>query len=126
MLDLGLPFGKVGFSATSDTTTTPQTPGLFHSYVDAGNDVSKYGLGVNAAGLIEASIGVSTSLNIYVFAEVIPGLHGEVSVGLDGIGLMVGTTSGEESSDLHVKAGWGLVVVIVGTFMGMTPAAVTG
>ena len=125
MLDLGLLFGKVGFSITR-TEDLSETPGLFHSYVDAGNDVSKYGLGVNAAGLIEASIGVSSSINIYVFAEVAPGLHGEVSVGLDGIGLMTGTTSDEQSSDLHVKAGWGLVFVIVGTFMGMTPAAVPG
>ena len=49
MLDAGPAIGKVGLSMTA--TVESEDPGLFHSYVDIGNDESKYGVGIDIKGV---------------------------------------------------------------------------
>ena len=111
MLDLGILFGKVGFSST--VTKQNKELGLVHSYSDIGNDASKYAAGINVVGWLGVDIGVSSEINVFVSAQVTPWIHGEVSVGLDGIGAVVGFDVGDTSYDFEINGGWGLIAIFV-------------
>ena len=110
MLDMGFFWGKVGFSST--LTTQNKEPGFVYSYTDVGNDSSSCGVGTNAGGWLGANVGASTEMNIFVGAQVTPWVHGSVSLGLDGIGLIVGFDVGDTSYDFEIKGGWGLIIAI--------------
>ena len=111
MLNGGPLIGKVGFSTT--TTKQNKEPGLVHSYSDIGNDASKYGAGINAGGWLGAGVGVSTELNAFVDVQVTPWVHAEVSLGLDGIGAVIGFDIGDTAYDFELKGGWGLIAIFV-------------
>ena len=70
MLDAGPAIGKVGLSMTA--TVESEDPGLFHSYVDIGNDESKYGVGIDIKEWLGVGVGASSAANVYVTAQVTP------------------------------------------------------
>ena len=111
MVDLGPLFGKVGFSTTK--TKQNKEPGLLYSYSNIGNDAIKYGVGANIAGWLGADAGVSSKINAVVSAQVTPWVHGDISVGLDGVGGSVGFDIGDTSYDFEIKGGWGLIALII-------------
>ena len=112
MLDAGPAIGKVGLSMTA--TVESEDPGLFHSYVDIGNDESKYGVGIDIKEWLGVGVGASSAANVYVTAQVTPWVHAEASVGFDGIGVKVGLDIENTSYDLEIKGGLGLILIFAG------------
>ena len=110
MLNLGVLIGKIGFSTT--VTKENKEPGLFHSYSDIGNDSNKYGAGINICGWLGASVGVSDEINAFIDVQVTPWVHGELSLGLDGIGLTLGFDADDTAFDFEVNGGWGLIAIL--------------
>lgn len=126
MVNLGTLFGKVGFS----TTVTKQNKelGLLHTYSDIGNDASKYAAGINIIGWLGIDIGVSSEKNAFASVQITPWIHGEVSLGLDGIGAVVGFDNDDTSYDFEINGGWGIIAIfaapqiLAGGQMNGTPA----
>ena len=117
MLDGGTFIGKVGVSAT--VTEQDNEPGLLYTYEDIGNDEIKTGAGVNIGGWLGTGIGSSSEGNVFINAQVTPWVHGEVSIGYDGVGAVLGVDVGNTSYDFEVKGGWPLIVVFaMGGAMG--------
>ena len=104
MLDAGLLFGKIGFSVTSSYQS--EDFGLLHTYIDNGIDVTKYGLGVNIGGWFGKDIGVTTDMNLFLSKQITPWAHCELSIGVDGIGGIIGFNHNQTSYDFEAKVGW--------------------
>ena len=111
MIDGGTLLGEIGFSTT--TTEKNKRPGLFHSYSDIGNDAGKYGIGINVIDWLGVGAGVSSDINVYGTVQLTPLLHAEISIGFDGIGAVVGGDLNKTAYDFNIRAGWGLIVVLV-------------
>ena len=112
MIDAGPVLGKVGTSSTVTSTHEDEEPALFHSYSDHGNDASKYAAGINV-DWFGVDVGVSSKVNIFANVQLTPWVHTEISVGLDGIGAILGFTSDNVSQDFEIKGGLGLIAIIV-------------
>ena len=108
MIDFGPLFGQIGFSTT--TTKQNKESGLFYSYSDIGNDCRTYGIGCNIAGWLGGEIGVSSTVNVFANVQITPWIHGEISVGLDGVGITLGVIDDETTYDFEVKVGLGWLI----------------
>ena len=120
MLDLGSTFGRVGFSNT--VTKQDKEPALLHSYIDVGSDATKFAFGINVGGWIGADIGCNSNVNLFVTVQVTPWIHGEVSIGLDGIGVILGFDNDSLSSDFEIFGGWGSIAIFVAPQLVVTSA----
>ena len=124
MLDLGVLIGKIGVSST--VTKQDKEPGLVHISSDVGNDASKYSAGINIAGWLGADVGVSSEINAFVCAQVTPWIHGEVSLGFDGIGASFGIDLGDKSFDFEINGGIGLISIFVVPQVGLFDGQLRG
>ena len=120
MLDLGSTFGRVGFSNT--VTKQDKEPALLHSYIDVGSDATKFAFGINVGGWIGADIGCNSNVNLFVTVQGTPWIHGEVSIGLDGIGVILGFDNDSLSSDFEIFGGWGSIAIFVAPQLVVTSA----
>ena len=116
MLNGGPAIGKVGFSVT--TTKQDKNPALLHSYSDAGNDCSRHGVGTNAFNWLGVGLGICIQpedyvVNLYANFQITPWFHGELSLGIDGIGVSLGVDYKQTSYDLEIKGGWLLLAIFV-------------
>lgn len=102
----------MGTSSTVTYTHKDEEPALFHSYSDHGNDASKYAAGINV-DWFDVDVGVSSKANIFADVQFTPWIHAEISVGLDGIGAVLGFTADNVSQDFEIKGGWGLVAIFI-------------
>ena len=110
ILNCGTLIGKIGFSST--VTVQDEELGLFHSYSDVGNDCTKYAAGVNLVGWLGMDLGVSSEVNGFISAQVSPWLHGELSLGLDGVGVCIGVNAGDISYDFEINIGLGAIALV--------------
>lgn len=110
MLDMGPVVGKVGFSQT--ITQENSSPGLIYSYTDIGNDESSVGTGINIAGQAGVSVGASSSGNVFVQLQVTEWTHAEISLGIDGIGLLAATDVDNISNNFEFQVGWGVMLIV--------------
>lgn len=124
VLDLGVMVGKIGISST--VTKQDKQLGLVHASSDVGNDASKYSAGINLDGWLGADIGVSSEINAFVSAQVTPWVHGEVSLGLDGIGVSFGIDLGDKSFDFGINAGIGLISIFAVPQIGLFDGQLRG
>ena len=116
MLNGGPAIGKIGFSVT--TTKQDKNPALLHSYSDVGNDCSRYGVGTNAFDWLGVGLGICIQpddyvVNLYANFQITPWLHGEMSIGTDGIGGSFGVDYKQTSYDFEIKGGWFLLAIFV-------------
>jgi hypothetical protein len=58
-------------------------------------------------------LGYSKGANVFAELQVTPWVHGGVSIGWDGIGVKVGIDVGDTAYDFEIKAGWGLIPILV-------------
>lgn len=84
--------------------------------MDIGNDANMCGVGVNVVGWLGAGIGASNEGNIYAQAQATPWIHAQVSLGVDGLGGVVGFDAGDTAYDFEVKAGLGLILIFVAPY----------
>ena len=108
MVDLGKALGKIGFSST--ITSQDKDPALMYSYVDAGTNGTKHGVGTLYKGT-GADIGISTEGFMYLNIQMADHVHCEASFGVDGVGLAVGQIDGKITSDFEIKVGWGTISI---------------
>ena len=111
MLDMGPVIGKVGYSQT--VTQQSNSPGLIYSYTDIGNDESRIGTGVNIAGQAGMSVGASSAGNVFVQVQVTKWAHAEISLGIDGIGLLTATDIDNISNNFEFQVGWGAALIMI-------------
>ena len=123
MLDGGMLFGKIGFSATA---TNQNWSPIIYSFSDLGNDANLYGFGINLKSWFGIEIGTSTEFHIFVKFQVTPYVHAEASVGIDGIGVLFGTDTDNISTDFEIKGGFGTFFFIFAPqfFVGSQPTIV--
>ena len=107
MFDAGPAFGKIGFSIT--TTSDEDNHDWMYTYVDSGNDETRYGGEITAGDWLAIGSGASSNINFYINMQISPVFHLEGSIGLDGIGLTAGIDAGNTAYDLEIKAGWGTI-----------------
>ena len=109
MVDLGKALGKIGFSST--ITSQDKDPALMYSYVDAGTNGTKHGVGTLYKGT-GADIGISSEgfayLNIQM-TQMTDSIHAEASLGVDGVGLTIGKIDDNITNDFEIKVGWGTI-----------------
>ena len=98
--------GKLGFSLTSTYQNCDSY--VAYSFCDIGNDASFIGVGLNIYDLIGLEIGGSTEIHVFIKFQITPWVHAEASLGLDGVGFVLGTDNDNISSDFEIKGGWGL------------------
>ena len=108
MVDLGKALGKIGLSST--ITSQDKDPALMYSYVDAGTNGTKHGVGTLYKGT-GADIGISTEGFMYLNIQMADHVHCEASFGVDGVGLAVGQINGKITSDFEIKVGWGTISI---------------
>ena len=111
MIDMGPVIGKVGYSQTY--TEQNKTPSLLYAYTDVGNDETNIGIGVNIAGQFGLDVGASSDGNMYAQAQITKWTHVQVSVGLDGIGLLTATDVDNISNNFEIQAGWGAMLIVI-------------
>ena len=121
ILNGGPLIGKIGCSIT-ETLTQDKNPALFYSYGDIStskNSPSRYGIGINAWDWLGIGGGYTTDVGIFINFQFTPKFHGELSLGLDGIGASVGFDNDNFSHDFEITGGWGLISFIL--FKGKIP-----
>jgi len=111
--------GTVGFSST--VTQQDKDAGVFYTYTDVGNDSSKSAAGVNIGDWLGLDLGVSSDINAFAGVQFTPWLHCEVSVGIDGICIMVGFDIEDTSFDFEIKGGWGSIAILAFPQSGFAP-----
>lgn len=71
---------------------------------------------------------MSSEKNAFASVQITPWIHGEVSLGLDGIGAVVGFDNDDTSYDFEINGGWGIIAIfaapqiLAGGQMNGTPA----
>ena len=110
-LDFGLLLGKVGISTTYTERNESRKP--FFSYSNIGNDCCSWGAGINLGGWLGLDLGVNSNGNVYLNLQVTPLLHGNISLGYEGIGASIGVDHKQTSYDLSATAGWGTVIALL-------------
>ena len=63
-------------------------------------------------------------MNAYVGAQVTPWIHGELTLGVDGVGAVIGVDIDKVSYDFEMKGGWGTIVVAGAAALGADPEVV--
>ncbi|WP_249284559.1 RHS repeat domain-containing protein [Luoshenia tenuis] len=116
MLDLGTAFGKVGFSATK--TTEDKSPALLNSYENFNLTRGSGSVGVGISDWFGLGVGASPEGNVFAELQLTPWVHGGVSIGIDGIGIVAGWDDARTNTayDLEAKAGWGLFAIACGLY----------
>ncbi|MBP3560407.1 MAG: RHS repeat-associated core domain-containing protein [Clostridia bacterium] len=107
IVDGGVIFG--GVSLTITTTEEDEEPGLFYKFDDDGNDSSSTGFGVNNNKRSE--VGYSDEGNVFSNTQILPFVHVGASLGIDGVGGLIGLDIGNTAIDLEGKVGWGTLLL---------------
>ena len=97
----------VGSIETSTTATTlspgSPEPAFVFSYFDTSADTFAIGVGI---GDFEAGVGVNTeNMNAFAGIQLTPRTQGEVSVGVDGVGVTF-RVGGNNTANLEIQIGW--------------------
>ena len=122
ILDGGWLFGKIWISTT--TTVKDKEEKLFYSYKDIGNKENKTGVEMNVKGWLGIGVGGSSEGNVFVNSQITPWIHSEFSVGIDGVGGIVGIDIGYTTYDFELKFGWGSIIFgkVLSKFAVLVPA----
>jgi hypothetical protein len=103
-------FGNISLSATQ--THQRQETGFFYAFSDIGNDLTSYGIGINAWGWLGLEVGLQTDGNFAFGLQLTPWVHAGVQLGLSGIGFNLGFNLGDTSYDLSINIGWETIAVV--------------
>ena len=115
MLDLGPLFGKIGTSSTVYYEDVESA--IFYTFSDLGNDMNYYGGGINIIDLIGVELGVNSNINGFVSIQLTPWLHGNLSIGLNSIGVIIGFDDDNISYDFEFYAGWGTIIGVAVSYV---------
>ena len=121
-LDAGILVGKVAVTATE--TYQDHDPKLFYSYTDTGVELGTYSsdFTVGIGATILESFGISAGVNplernIFLGTQLSRYIHVERSLGIDGLGLMIGVDipmkESTNSFDLDITVGWGSAALAI-------------
>ena len=111
MLDLGLPFGKIGISITQNLPD--KEPGFFYSYFEAGNNSGRVGVGINVFNLMNTMIGGYNDGTLYYETQIAQTMHVEYSVGPGGYGVVIGIDKDNTEVELEIKYGFKIILAAI-------------
>ncbi len=122
-LDGGPLIGSIKITTTA--TKSDQESALLYTFTDnTFQDVSGGG-GIDILGWLGLYGGASSSnLDVFGGIQITPWIHGEVSIGANGIGAVLGVQQARNnmtlSGDIEITAGWGTIFpVVLLTFSGL-------